>query len=57
MREDPIRNLTLQPANFRVLGRRIKELNLPILIVQEGGYNPLSNAECADNFIRGLTSK
>jgi acetoin utilization deacetylase AcuC-like enzyme len=36
--QDPIDMLGLTTAGFSEIGQRVKALNLPILIVQEGGY-------------------
>jgi acetoin utilization deacetylase AcuC-like enzyme/GNAT superfamily N-acetyltransferase len=39
VRGDPTGSFLLPPGIFRMMGRRIMELNVPVLVVQEGGYN------------------
>ncbi len=35
---DPVGGFQITPRGFTVIGRRIADLNLPLIIVQEGGY-------------------
>lgn len=51
---DIVGNLKLKPSDYKTVGHMIASLNLPTLIVQEGGYTPEKNAECALNFVSGL---
>lgn len=37
-REDPLAGLALETEDFELLGRRLSEIALPTVIVQEGGY-------------------
>jgi acetoin utilization deacetylase AcuC-like enzyme len=37
---DPAQGLLLSDEAFRVMGRQIRQLKLPAVLVQEGGYNP-----------------
>lgn len=37
---DPAQGLLLSDAGFSAIGRQVRQLNLPSVLVQEGGYNP-----------------
>lgn len=39
MKGDPTGNLLLQAKAFRTMGTRLAESGLPLLVIQEGGYN------------------
>ena len=39
MKGDPTGNLLLQADAFRTMGTRLAENGLPLLVIQEGGYN------------------
>lgn len=51
---DPICSFALQTADYRRMGRRIGRLDLPTVIVMEGGYAVASLgdkvAECLEGF-------
>jgi acetoin utilization deacetylase AcuC-like enzyme len=36
--DDPFKGFAIQTPDFNVIGRRIADLNLPMVVVQEGGY-------------------
>lgn len=38
--KDPAQGLLLSDAAFAVMGRELRQLGLPTVLVQEGGYNP-----------------
>jgi acetoin utilization deacetylase AcuC-like enzyme len=48
---DPISRFSLETANFRNLGQQIGQMNLPILVVMEGGY---AVAEVGHNVLETL---
>lgn len=51
---DPTGTWSLLPADFQREGRLIAELNLPTLVVQEGGYRTVSLGANARAFFTGL---
>jgi len=53
-KNDPTGTWSLAPADFEENGRLISKLNLPTLIVQEGGYRSKSLAIHAKSFFQGL---
>ncbi len=53
---DPTGTWSLAPSDFVVNGRMIAELNLPTLIVQEGGYRTRTLGTNAKSFFNGLTT-
>lgn len=53
-KDDPISGFTLTSAYFRKMGCVIANLNLPTLIVQEGGYNPQALAKGVEGFLKGF---
>jgi acetoin utilization deacetylase AcuC-like enzyme len=55
--EDPLGLLALSVDTFEKVGQRIRELDLPVLVVQEGGYDLASIGECVASFILGLSSQ
>lgn len=52
---DPTGSWSLRPDDFEANGELIGKLNLPTLVVQEGGYRTRSIGRCAASFFRGLT--
>lgn len=56
-RGDPTGSWTLGAADFRANGRMIAALNLPTLVVQEGGYRTRSLGVNARNFFQGLAGE
>jgi acetoin utilization deacetylase AcuC-like enzyme len=53
--EDPLGLLALSADTFAKVGQRIAELDLPALVVQEGGYDLASIGECVASFLLGLS--
>lgn len=49
---DPIGGFKLPTEFFAEMGQRVKELNVPTLVVQEGGYNLETIGECVVAFLR-----
>jgi acetoin utilization deacetylase AcuC-like enzyme len=52
-RDDPICDLQLKPEFFGQMAKRIAALDVPSLIVAEGGYNVESVGHLAVNFLQG----
>jgi len=52
--EDPIGYFSLVDSDFFMIGKQLGELDMPLLIVQEGGYNAEANARAAMNFFSGM---
>eukprot|EP00299_Pterocystis_sp_00344_P015479 c7732_g1_i1.p1 GENE.c7732_g1_i1~~c7732_g1_i1.p1 ORF type:complete len:385 (+),score=83.75 c7732_g1_i1:47-1201(+) len=46
--------LDLKPSDFRLMGQLLREKGLPILVLQEGGYNLNLMGEAMQEFVRGL---
>ncbi len=53
-RDDPLKGMTVTPAGFQDLGRRIGALSCPVLAVQEGGYVSASLGENLAAFLSGF---
>lgn len=53
--KDPIGGFKLTIPCYRIIGENIKSLDLPILIVQEGGYAVGSLGKMAYNFLQGIS--
>ncbi len=53
-RDDPIGVLKLDAADFGGVGRQVRDLRLPSLIVQEGGYAVEAIGDCLDAFLSGF---
>lgn len=53
-KDDPIGVLKLEAADFGDIGRRVRALGLPTLVVQEGGYAIEAIGDCLDAFLRGF---
>ena len=51
---DPIGGFKLPTEFFAEMGRRVKELNVPTLVVQEGGYNLETIGACVVGFLVAL---
>lgn len=49
---DPIGVLKLEADDFGAIGRRVRELRLPTLVVQEGGYAVDALGDCLTAFFR-----
>lgn len=52
---DPTGTWSLRPADFHANGDMVRQLNLPTLVVQEGGYRTVSLGANARAFFLGLT--
>ncbi|ABR31035.1 hypothetical protein SU69_06005 [Thermosipho melanesiensis] len=46
---DPMGHFNLQDEDYKHIGVMLKKLDIPIIFVQEGGYNKESNKEAAKN--------
>jgi acetoin utilization deacetylase AcuC-like enzyme len=53
---DPIGGFKLPTKFFAEMGVAIRELNLPTVIVQEGGYNLTTLGPCVAEMLRGFTA-
>lgn len=51
---DPLGTFKLTHESYFRMGQKIAALNLPILLVQEGGYAVEALGELAEQFVRGL---
>jgi len=52
---DPISKFHLVPNNYSEMGHLLKQLNIPLLVIQEGGYaNEEILGSCASSFIKSL---
>ena len=56
-REDPISEFCIDTHDYHAMGQCIAELNLPSLILTEGGYNIDFLGENVKNFADGFTSE
>ena len=52
---DPIGVLKLESEDFAGIGARVRELNLPTLVVQEGGYAIDAIGDCLTAFLKALS--
>lgn len=52
---DPIGGFKLPTEFFAEMGRRVKQLGLPTLVVQEGGYNLETIGACVGGFLAALS--
>ncbi|AKI96491.1 histone deacetylase family protein [Kosmotoga pacifica] len=52
--EDPVGYFSLVDSDYYMVGKQLNELDIPLLIVQEGGYNAEANARAAVNFFSGM---
>ncbi|RFC65541.1 histone deacetylase family protein [Fulvimarina endophytica] len=55
-RDDPLSRLNVTSDAYARIGRMLGALNLPTVIVQEGGYSLAAVSECAPLFVDGFTS-
>ena len=51
---DPVGGFLVEPEEFAAIGNHIQSLNLPTLIVQEGGYLQDLLANCVTSFFEGF---
>lgn len=56
-RDDPIGVLKLDTADFGAIGRSLRNLDLPTLVVQEGGYAIDAIGGCLDGFLAGFGAR
>mgnify|MGYP000624974211 CR=1 FL=1 len=54
-KEDPLGKFELDDEDFYRMGSMIAQLDIPKLIVQEGGYNPKACGRAAIRFFTGLS--
>jgi acetoin utilization deacetylase AcuC-like enzyme len=54
--DDPFKGFAITTEDFQVIGRRIAELNLPMVIVQEGGYPSESLGHNLASLLTGLAT-
>jgi acetoin utilization deacetylase AcuC-like enzyme len=52
---DPICSFSLSENVYQEMGKQIKQLNVPTVLVQEGGYNVSMLGRLAQNFVTGMT--
>ncbi len=52
--QDPQAKIAVQSSDIQALGERIGALNLPTVVIQEGGYHYASLASNTEHLIRGL---
>ncbi|WP_321848114.1 histone deacetylase family protein [Pseudomonas paraveronii] len=52
---DPQSKVSVTHEGFRLLGQRIKDLGLPCVVVQEGGYDIATLDENASRFFNGIS--
>lgn len=53
-RRDPLSLLDLSTGAFGKVGELVKSTALPVVIIQEGGYETEVIGDCLDNFLSGL---
>ncbi len=51
---DPIGTFALRPEDYAAMGARIAQLQRPLLVVQEGGYDAPALGGCVRRFFGGL---
>jgi acetoin utilization deacetylase AcuC-like enzyme len=52
--DDPLSVLKVTTAGFRSIGERVRDFGLPVLVVQEGGYQVSVIGDCLGAFLDGL---
>jgi acetoin utilization deacetylase AcuC-like enzyme len=52
---DPIGGFKLPTGYFREIGVAVRELGMPTVVTQEGGYNLDALGPCVAEVLRGLT--
>lgn len=53
---DPIGGFRLSAGYFAKMGAAVRQLDLPTVVVQEGGYNLEVIGDCVAEFLRGLSA-
>ncbi len=51
---DPVGDFQIALPDYKAMGEALATLNVPVLVVQEGGYNPDELGHVAHNFLMGL---
>ena len=54
LKGDPTGRFLLRPSAFRAIGKRLGQLGLPLLVIQEGGYNIRNIRRGVVAFFRGV---
>ena len=54
-KNDPLGKFDLENEDFYRMGYMIAQLNVPKLVIQEGGYNPTACGRAAVKFFAGLS--
>ncbi|HVL14101.1 MAG TPA: histone deacetylase family protein [Gemmata sp.] len=54
---DPIGGFKLPTGYYRELGAAVRELGLPTVVIQEGGYNLEVIGDCVVELLKGLTAR
>lgn len=55
LENDPAGSFKLEPASFPQISKILQALGLPVVSVQEGGYDLSALGECVRQFFQGLT--
>jgi len=55
--DDPVGGFKLQPSEFTQVAESVARLNIPTLLIQEGGYLENQLAPCITSFIKGFLEK
>jgi acetoin utilization deacetylase AcuC-like enzyme len=56
-KDDPVGLMKLEAADFAAIGRQLRALGLPILVVQEGGYAIDAISQCLGVFIAAIDQR
>ncbi len=56
-RDDPVGGLDLSDKAYAAIGRRLARLQLPLLVVQEGGYNVATIGALARRTVEGMLAE
>lgn len=56
-KEDPLSLVNVSTEAFHVAGEIVKALGIPVVVVQEGGYQISVIGDCLEGFLRALTDK
>ena len=55
-KKDPLCSLKLEVGSYRIIGKKLKQINLPLFAVLEGGYSE-DLPQCIYSFLEGLKGK
>ncbi|AEH50283.1 histone deacetylase family protein [Pseudothermotoga thermarum] len=53
-KDDPVGDFLLTDQDYSKMAKQLSKLKIPMLVIQEGGYNPQANAASAVNFFSAL---